>query len=431
MNIALIGSGGREHALCQKIYESKLSKNIICLPGNAGTNKIALNVNIDIFNFEKVLRILRFYKIDLVIVGPEEPLVKGIVDFLTKNKIKVFGPNKYASKLEGSKAFMKNLCRINHIPTADYKICKNKKHVLNFLSKHSCPLVVKADGLAAGKGVTVCKTKKQIINISNQIFNGKFKSSNKIVLEEFLEGEEASYFIIVDKNSFKFFGTAQDHKRVGENDTGPNTGGMGAYSPASIINKELENKIINKIIKPTLKALKNKNTFYRGFLYVGLMIKNNEPYLIEYNIRMGDPECQAILPRLKTDLLKIIVNTVNDNLKKTTINWKKKKSMTIVLCSKGYPGKYSSNKIIKNIYKLKLKRNEFIYHAGTKVLENNVFSNGGRVLNITSLGNNLLHVRKKIINLILKLNWKHGFFRRDIGWREINKNESYQRKIQR
>ena len=289
MNIALIGSGGREHALCQKIHESKLSKKIICIPGNAGTAKIAKNIDIDFLNFRRLLKIIKFNKIDLVIVGPEEPLVKGLVDFLTKHKIKVFGPNKYAAKLEGSKAFMKSICKKNKIPTAAFKICKNKKDVNNFIKNSNFPLVVKADGLAAGKGVTICKNKKQILSVSNEIFKGKFKSSKKLVLEEFLEGEEASYFLIVDKKSFKFFGSAQDHKRVGEKDIGPNTGGMGAYSPAPIINKNLEKKIIKKIVNPTLLALKKKKKPYTGFLYVGLMIKNNEPYLIEYNVRMGDP----------------------------------------------------------------------------------------------------------------------------------------------
>ena len=215
MNIALLGSGGREHSICQKIYDSKLSKNIICIPGNAGTSKIAKNINIDFLNFKKLLTVIKLYKINLVVVGPEEPLVKGVVDFLNKNKIKVFGPNKYAAKLEGSKAFMKSLCKKNKIPTAEFKICKKKKDVDSFLKKNIFPLVVKADGLAAGKGVSICKNKKQVMKVSNEIFKGKFKSSKKIVLEEFLEGEEASYFLLVDKK-FKFFGSAQDHKRVGE-----------------------------------------------------------------------------------------------------------------------------------------------------------------------------------------------------------------------
>ena len=421
MNIGLIGSGGREHALCQKIHESKLIKKIICFPGNAGTAKIAKNIKADILNFREIHQLVQFHKIDLVIVGPEEPLVRGLVDYLRKKKIKVFGPDKFASRLEGSKAFMKKVCKSNNIPTADYKICKNKKDVLNFLKKSKLPLVVKADGLAAGKGVTICSSKKKVLNISEEIFKGKFKSSKKIVLEEFLEGEEASYFVIADKKTFKFFGTAQDHKRVKENDKGPNTGGMGAYSPAKIIDKKLEKKIINKIIKPTFFALKKKKIYYTGFLYVGLMIQDNEPYLIEFNVRMGDPECQVILPRLKTDLIKIIKNVVNNKLKQTSINWHKKKSMTVVLCSKGYPGKYKKNKTIKNLDRIKLSKNDFIYHAGTKLENNQLKSNGGRVLNITSVGTDFLKIRKKIIKIIKNINWKGGFFRRDIGWKIINK----------
>ena len=421
MNIGLIGSGGREHALCQKIHESKLIKKIICFPGNAGTAKIAKNIKADILNFREIHQLVQFHKIDLVIVGPEEPLVRGLVDYLRKKKIKVFGPDKFASRLEGSKAFMKKVCKSNNIPTADYKICKNKKDVLNFLKKSKLPLVVKADGLAAGKGVTICSSKKKVLNISEEIFKGKFKSSKKIVLEEFLEGEEASYFVIADKKTFKFFGTAQDHKRVKENDKGPNTGGMGAYSPAKIIDKKLEKKIINKIIKPTFFALKKKKIYYTGFLYVGLMIQDNEPYLIEFNVRMGDPECQVILPRLKTDLIKIINNVVNNKLDRTIINWHKKKSMTVVLCSKGYPGKYKKNKTIKNLDRIKLSKNDFIYHAGTKLENDQLKSNGGRVLNITSVGTDFLKIRKKIIKIIKNINWKGGFFRRDIGWKIINK----------
>ncbi len=425
MNIGLIGSGGREHALCKKIHESKLVKKIFCLPGNAGTSQLATNIEVDILNFKKVLKIIKQYKINLVVVGPEEPLVKGIVDFLRKNKIAVFGPNKYASKLEGSKAFMKMICAQNQIPTAKFKICYKNTQVINFLKRSELPLVVKADGLAAGKGVTICKTKKQVIKTSSEIFKGKFKSSRTVVLEEFLKGEEASYFIIVDNNNFKFFGTAQDHKRVYENDKGPNTGGMGAYSPAPIVTKTLEKKIISKIIKPTLKALKTKKKSYNGFLYVGLMIKNDEPFLIEYNIRMGDPECQVILPRLKTDIVKVFKKATLNKLKSIKIKWKKQKCMTIVLCAKGYPGSYKKNLLINNIKKIKLSKSDFIYHAGTKIRKGVLRSNGGRVLNISSLGDSFFKIRKKIILNIKKLSLKNFFYRKDIGWKVIKNNANY------
>tara|TARA_B100001057_G_scaffold352515_1_gene354230 strand:+ start:7617 stop:8885 length:1269 start_codon:yes stop_codon:yes gene_type:complete len=421
MNIGLIGSGGREHALCKALHKSKKVDGIFCFPGNAGTSELATNIDVDILNFKKILFFIKLYRIDLIIVGPEEPLVKGIVNFLKKNKIKVFGPNKYAAKLEGSKAFMKNLCLKNNIPTARFKICNNKKQVREFLNKCEFPIVVKADGLAAGKGVTICETKKKALDTSFEIIEGKFKSSNKLILEEFLVGEEASYFLIVDDKNFKFFGTAQDHKRVFEKDKGPNTGGMGAYSPAPIIDKFLEKKILSKIIKPTILALKKKKNPYNGFLYVGLMIKNNEPYLIEYNVRMGDPECQVILPRLKTDFFKIVNASIKNKLYKTKIEWRKDKSMTIVICSKGYPGKYKKNKVIKNLNKINLSQKDFLYHAGTKHVDGKIISYGGRVLNITSTGNNFFKIRRNILSIIKKLNWKDGFYRKDIGWKVIDK----------
>ena len=418
MNIALIGSGGREHALCQKISESNITNKIYCLPGNAGTSKIAKNIKIDFLNFKKLLLTIKYYKIDLVIIGPELPLVKGMVDFLRNNQIKVFGPNKFAAQLEGSKAFMKSICKKNNIPTAGFKICKNVNDVKKFLSQYKMPIVVKADGLASGKGVFICHSKKEVKKFSTDIFLGKFKSSKKLVLEEFLEGEEASYFLIVDKKNFSFIGSAQDHKRVGEKETGPNTGGMGAYSPAPIIDKNIEKKIINKIVKPTLRALINKNNPYTGFLYVGLMIKNKEPYLIEYNVRMGDPECQVIMPRLKNDLVKLINATVENKLNKIKIIWNKEKCMGAVICARGYPGKYIKNKII-NLKNIKLTRKKIIYHAGTKLKNNLIFSNGGRVLNVVVLGSTFLSIRNEIFKIIKKINWKYGFFRKDIGWRVI------------
>ena len=418
MNIALIGSGGREHAICHKLYDSRLTNKIYCMPGNAGTSSIATNLNIDFLNFKKLLKTIKLYRIDLVIVGPELPLVKGIVDFLRKNNVKVFGPNRYAAKLEGSKSFMKSLCKKYNIPTARFKICKNKNDVKKFLLQNKMPIVVKADGLAAGKGVTICYSKNEVKKFSDEIFLGKFTTSKILVLEEFLEGEEVSYFLIVDKKNFSFIGSAQDHKRVGEKETGPNTGGMGAYSPAPIIDKDLEKKILNKIVKPTLKALKSTKNSYTGFLYVGLMIKNNEPYLIEYNVRMGDPECQVILPRLKTDLVTILNAALANKLNKIKIVWNKSKCMTIVICSKGYPNKYKINKII-DLKKINLNKKTFLFHAGTIFKNNSLVSNGGRVLSIVVLGDTFAKIRIKILEVIKKINWKYGFFRKDIGWKVI------------
>ena len=420
MNIALIGSGGREHSLCKKLKDSRKINNIFCIPGNAGTNSLATNINIDFLDFKLLLKTLRYYQVNLVIVGPEEPLVKGIVNFLEKNRIKVFGPSKFASRLEGSKAFMKLICKKYKIPTAKFKICKNKIEFKNSINNFNLPVVVKADGLAAGKGVAICKTKREAFEISKKIFQGKFKSSKKVVLEEFLKGEEASYFLVVDRSSFVSFGSAQDHKKVYEKEKGPNTGGMGAYSPAPIIDNELEKKIIDRIVKPTLKAIKDKRQFYRGFLYVGLMIKEKNPYLIEYNVRMGDPECQVIIPRLKTDLLKVINYSLQNKLKKLRLNWDKKKCMAIVLCSKGYPGKYSKG-IQIDLKNFKDKKNIFLIHAGTSMYDGKLISNGGRVLNIVSKGEKFGLIRKKIIKLLKKINWKDGFFRKDIGWRIIKR----------
>ena len=427
MNILILGGGGREHAFCWKLSKSKFITNIFIAPGNAGTSELGKNLDISVNDFLAIKDEVIKNKIDIVLVGPEDPLVNGIHDFFLSDKIinsvPVIGPTKKAAMLEGSKDFAKKFMERNSIPTAKHATFDKKtvKEGHKFLDTLKSPYVLKADGLAAGKGVTICKSKKQIFKISEEIFRGKFKSSNKLILEKFLEGEEASYFLIIDKKSFKFFGTAQDHKKVREKDKGPNTGGMGAYSPAPVVNKVLEKKIIKKIVKPTLSSLKRSGNPYTGFLYVGLMIKNNEPYLIEFNVRMGDPECQVILPRLKTDLFKIIKYAVKNKLNKLSIKWKKEKSMTIVLCSKGYPSKYKKNKIIKNLNKIKLKKNFSIFHAGTKIENNKILSNGGRVLNITGVGRKFSKLRLDIIKIIKSINWRGGFYRRDIGWRVIKK----------
>ena len=277
MNLAVIGSGGREHAICYKLKQSLKVKNIICIPGNAGTETIVENVNADILNFEDIYQKISGRKIDLVIIGPEQPLVNGLVDYLNERNVRVFGPDKFSSQLEGSKAFMKNLCKKNKIPTANFGVFNSLDDASNFIKKNGSPIVVKADGLAAGKGVTICNSVEEALKNTKEILDGKFKSSNRVILEEFLEGEELSYFLVVDENSYHFFGSAQDHKKVGEGDSGPNTGGMGAYSPAPILSKKLNEKIIKKIIEPTLAAMKSLGHPYRGFLYAGLMIKKKNP----------------------------------------------------------------------------------------------------------------------------------------------------------
>ena len=305
MIICIIGSGGREHAICKTISISPKVSKIYCLPGNAGTQELAENINLDINDFEKILKFLKESKVDLVIVGPEKPLVNGIVDYLESNNVKVFGPRKIPSQLEGSKTFTKNICKKYNIPTANFGIFEKKEDAINFLKNSKFPIVIKADGLAAGKGVYISKNLSEAIEAVNEVFDGKFGIAKKILVEEFLNGEEMSFFIGCDGKNFKIFKTAQDHKRVNEGDEGKNTGGMGAYSPSGLINESLEVKIIDKIISPTLKALQEMGEKYKGFLYAGLMILDNEPFLIEYNVRMGDPECQTILPLLKTDLSKL------------------------------------------------------------------------------------------------------------------------------
>ena len=420
MNLAVIGSGGREHAICYKLKQSSKVKKLICIPGNAGTQKIAENIKEDISNFDALYQIIKKQNIDIVIIGPEQPLVEGLVDYLNEKKVKVFGPNKFAAQLEGSKSFMKNLCKKNSIPTANFGTFNNFVDASNFIKKNGTPIVVKADGLAAGKGVSVCTSMGEALKNTKEILEGKFKSSNCVVLEEFLEGEELSYFIIVDKNSYHFFGSAQDHKRVGEGDTGPNTGGMGAYSPTPLLTNKLEKKIKKKIIEPTIRAMKNLGHPYTGFLYAGLMIKNDEPYLIEYNIRMGDPECQVLMMRLETDLLEIIDHTIKNKINNLKIEWNNKSSITIVLCSKGYPSNYIGGSEIKNLSNILTDKNNQIFHAGTYEKNNKIYSSGGRVLNIPSSSESLLEARNKSLNNIDKINWADGFFRKDIGWKVIN-----------
>jgi len=420
MNLAVIGSGGREHAICYKLKQSPKIQKLICIPGNAGTEKIAENIYEDILNFDALYQIIKKQKIDIVVVGPEQPLVEGLVNYLNKKKIRVFGPNKFSSQLEGSKAFMKNLCKKNNIPTANFGVFNNFNDASSFIKKNGVPIVVKADGLAAGKGVSICNSTEEALKDVKEILDGKFKSSNKVVLEEFLEGEELSYFSVVDENSYHFFGSAQDHKRVGEGDTGPNTGGMGAYSPAPLLTNKLEDKIKKKIIEPTLKAMKDLGHPYTGFLYAGLMIKKEEPYLIEYNVRMGDPECQVLMMRLKTDLLEIIDCATKNKLNNLKIKWNKKSCITIVLCSKGYPYKYIKDSEIKNLFNISADENNQIFHAGTYLKNNKTYSNGGRVLNITSSSESLIEARNKSLVNISKINWSDGFFRKDIGWKTID-----------
>ena len=420
MKYCIIGSGGREHALCSSLKNSNNISKIYCIPGNAGTSLIAENKLIDLKDFEKIRDFIIKNEIDIVLVGPEQPLVDGIVDYLERHKVKVFGPSKLASQLEGSKIFTKNLCKKYNIPTANFGIFKNSEDANKFLEKCNLPIVIKADGLASGKGVYICNSKDEGLTAINEIFEGKFGLAEKILIEEFLDGEEMSFFIISDGKNYKTFSTAQDHKRVLEGDKGKNTGGMGAYSPSRLENNTLNQKILENIIDPTLKGLAELGTNFKGFLYAGLMIVKGEPYLIEYNVRMGDPECQTILPKLKTDFAQIIKACVNENLNSIDFQWHDDNSLCIVVCSKGYPENYEKNIQIDNLDKILLKSNEFIFHAGTKNIDNKIVSNGGRVLNFVVRSKNFKKNRDRAINLINQLNWGNGFFRSDIAHKVIN-----------
>ena len=420
MRIAIIGSGGREHAICHKIHNSKKVDKIFCLPGNGGTHKISKNVDIDLKNFIKIKEFLINENIDITIVGPEDPLVNGIVDYLNQSGLKVFGPDKFCSKLEGSKIFTKKICDIGKIPTAKFKIFKDVNSSLAYLQNKIFPIVVKADGLAAGKGVYICEDFLSAKNAVEDIFNGKFGKAKEVLVEEFLNGEEMSFFIIYDNSTFKTFNTAQDHKKIFEKDMGKNTGGMGAYSPSRLINYELEEKIINKIITPTLNYLKKNKGKYVGFLYAGLMIKDNEPYLVEFNVRMGDPECQTILPLLKNDFIEIVEHCINGTLNQISLDWKDEKSICVVLSSKGYPDEYKKNISIRNLENLTISKSDYIFHAGTKFLNNKYISTGGRVLNFVSIDKTFKNARENSLRLIQKLNWKNGHYRKDIAYKVID-----------
>ena len=420
MKVGIIGSGGREHAICESLKNSKKIDKLFCFPGNAGTANIAENIDININNFDILKNFIFNNKIDLIIIGPEKPLVDGLVDYLEKHKIKVFGPNKIASQLEGSKIFTKELCKNYNIPTAKFGTFKNSIDAKKFLKSSTYPIVIKADNLASGKGVYICNNEKESFLAVEEIFNGKFGLAKNILIEEFLKGEEMSFFTIHDGNSFECFGTAQDHKRVLEGDKGKNTGGMGAYSPSRLINNELQKKIINKIIKPTLKGLSKLGSKYKGFLYTGLMIVKDEPFLIEYNVRMGDPECQTILPKLKTDMIDIILACCEERLNEIEIEWLDKKSLCIVMCSNGYPENFKKNIEIENLDKIILNNNDYLFHAGTIKKDNKYYSVGGRVLNFVSLSDEFITARTNILNKLKKLNWKNGFYRKDIGYKVIN-----------
>ena len=420
MYILLIGSGGREHAIAKSLAESPILSNLFCIPGNAGIEEIALCEDIDTSNQEDILNFCTNNNIEIVFIGPETPLVEGLADYLTENNIFAFGPNKEASKLEGSKSFTKNLCKNYKIPTAAYEKFTNKDNAIKFIKKNSYPLVIKVDGLAAGKGVIIAENQEEAEESIRDIFSGKFGSAgNEVVIEEFLKGEEASFFVLSDGISFLPLTSAQDHKRIGEGDTGLNTGGMGAYSPAPIMTEELISETISNIIEPTLKAMKDSGTPFVGILYAGLMIKDNKPKLIEYNVRFGDPECQVILPRLNNDLVDLLINVKNKNLKNYTLEWKNNYSITFVLSSEGYPEDYKTGIKIEGLDKINDNEDFEVYHAGTKREGEDILTSGGRVININGYGQTLKNAKDNATKIINLISWPGCYYRKDIGWRAL------------
>jgi len=420
LKVLVLGSGGREHALCWAISKSPLCKKLFCIPGNAGIKSVAECINIKINNFNSLKKFIKKEKINFVIVGPEEPIVNGIVDKLNKLKIKVFGPNKKASILESSKTFTKDFCKRNNIPTANYKIFRNYKDAINYVQNIKYPIVIKASGLAGGKGVFIIKNKFEAKKtLRDLMIKRKLGMSGKeVVIEDYLVGEEISCLALVDGKNYNPLLLSQDHKRIYENDKGPNTGGMGAYCPLPYLKRNIQNKINKEIIEPTIKAMNKEKRPFSGVLYAGLMLVKGKIYLIEYNVRFGDPECQPLIFLLKSDLLKILNNCVNKKLNKTKIKWKKEYAISVVMVNKGYPGKFSKNSIIKNLNLVTEDENTKVFHSGTSLdNQNNIIASGGRVLAITSKDKNFNNAKKKVYEVVKKIKWKNSFFRKDIGFR--------------
>jgi phosphoribosylamine---glycine ligase len=417
MNVLLIGSGGREHALAFALAKSPLLAKLYCAPGNPGIAKLAELVALKVTDHEAVIAFCKLYEIKFVVVGPEAPLVAGLVDDLTAAGIKTFGPTKFAAQLEGSKGFTKDICAKFGIPTAAYERFKNETPALAYLRKQGTPIVIKADGLAAGKGVTVAMTLPEAENAVKEIFAGRF-GEGECVIEEFMEGEEASFFALSDGVNVLPLATAQDHKRVGDGDTGPNTGGMGAYSPAPCMTDALCTEVLEKIIKPTVNALAAMEHPYKGALYAGLILTKQGPKLIEYNARFGDPETQVLMLRLRDDLLTLLLASVDGMLDKISVRWKPETALTVVMCAKGYPGDVVKGSHINGLSQ-NFGKDVEVFHAGTALDGEFLVANGGRVLNVTALAATPREAQKKAYAAVDKIDWPEGFCRRDIGWRAL------------
>ncbi len=424
MNILLIGSGGREHALAWKLSQSSLLENIYAAPGNPGVAEHAQLVGLDINDHAAVVEFCHEMKIALVVVGPEAPLVDGLADALIAGNIKVFGPTAAAARLEGSKGFTKDLCAAYDIPTAAYVRFNNAPKAKAYVRQVGAPIVIKADGIAAGKGVVVAMTLEEALDAVDACFEGAFGAAGaEVVVEEFMTGEEASFFCLCDGKNALLFGTAQDHKRVGDGDTGPNTGGMGAYSPASIVTPELTETVMRTIIEPTMRGMAEMGCPFTGVLYAGLMLTPQGPRLIEYNTRFGDPECQVLMMRLKDDLLPILLAAADSQLGHMSVRWSKDVALTIVMAAEGYPDAPKKGSVIRSIGAANLHADCHVFHAGTAAQGAEIIANGGRVLNITATGKTVREAQEKAYAALDEIDWPEGFCRTDIGWREIEREE--------
>ena len=413
-NVLIIGSGGREHAIAWSIAKDEKVSNVFCAPGNAGTELIAENLNIDISDNNSVLKTIDDYNIDYTIIGPENPLENGLVDCLEQEGKKVFGPCKYAAQLETSKLFARYFMEKYNIPQPSFFECISEEEVISVSTKLGFPIVLKADGLAAGKGVIICNNIKELESAMDIMFTEqKFgKAGNKLSVEECLKGEELSVFVVSDGNNYKILNSAQDHKRIFENDEGPNTGGMGAYCPTPLFDKVLKKKVEDRIIRPTIDGMKKEDSIFKGFLYVGLMIVDNEPYVIEFNTRMGDPETQAVLPMINTSLFDILVAAINEDLDLCNIEVNSGFAVTVVLAAEGYPDSYPKGMKITGIENVS---NSYIFHSGTINKDNVLMTHGGRVLNVVSVGDTLCDAINQTYEDIQKIYFDNMYFRRDIG----------------
>lgn len=424
MNILLIGSGGREHALAWALQRSPQCTRLFIAPGNPGAGQFGENVALDATDHKAVIIFCRDHAIDLVVVGPEAPLVDGLVDSLKAAKLRAFGPTKIPAQLEGSKAFTKELCIEFGIPTAAYRrfTGEAQAEALDYIRERGAPIVIKADGLAAGKGVVVAMTLSEAEAAVRDILGGGLGTAGaEIVIEDFLEGEEASFFALCDGETALPFGTAQDHKRVYDGDEGPNTGGMGAYSPAPILDAAMQDRVMREIVLPTVAAMKQRGTPYIGILYAGLMIDNNGPKLIEYNARLGDPETQVLMPRLASDVVELFKAAADGALAGKTIVWRDQAALTVVLANRGYPGKVTNGSKIRNIAAAEAMPDVQVFHAGTAEQNGEIIANGGRVLNVTGLGKTVHEAQQRAYAAIEKIDWPEGFCRKDIGWRAIER----------